>query len=308
MATAALGVAAAGCVSSSVADLPPPPTTLAPLTTTTAPVTHPVTLDPVPGTTVAAKVALGPGSATLSGTVTGPAAPAAPPASGSAPPAAGPPSGGLGPIGGATVEIERFVGNAEVAAEVSAGANGSWVLPHVLGGRYRVRAWRAPNLAQVQPDILFVNDGQDQRVDLHVNLYSGYAVASSLQMPVVGQPALLGVEITNQAVDAMGVVRAVPLAGSRVNLVASAGWRVTTPNPATTNGSGQAGWGLVCLVTGVQALSVMPDGATTLPLAIPACVGSPPPTTTPTTSTAPATATSTTSPGAGKTKPGPSPT
>lgn len=275
-----------GCVSATVAALPPPPTTLAPLTTTTIPVGRAVSLRPVPGTTLPSPVVLGPGTATLSGIVTGPAGAAGPPGS-AAPPAVGPgaappsrpanASGGNAPIAGATVEVERFVGSSEATTEVSAGADGSWTLPHVLGGRYRIRAWRAPNLAQVQPEILFVPDGQAQRVDLKVNLYSGYAVSSSLSMPFIGQPAALAVDITSQSVDTMGVVRAVPLAGSSVSLVASPQWQVTSPNPATTNGSGQARWQLVCQAPGVQSLAVVPDGVTTLALSVPACLGAPPP-------------------------------
>ncbi len=301
----------AGCVSGTVAALPAPPTTLAPLTTTTIPAGQPINLASVPGTTLAPKVVLGPGTATLSGTVTGPGGAAAPPGP-AGPPAAGrgvapprPPtnaSGGNAPIPGATVEIERFVGSAEATTEVSAGADGSWTLPHVLGGRYRVRAWRAPNLAQVQPDLLFVPDGQAQKVDLNVNLYSGYAVTSSLGLPFVGQPAALAVDITSQSVDTMGVVRAVPLAGSSVTLMASAQWQVTSANPVTTDGSGQATWQLTCLTPGVQSLAVVPDGVTILPLSVPACLGAPPPTAAPTT-TLPSTPTtppgqpSTTAPG-----------
>ncbi|PZS16591.1 MAG: hypothetical protein DLM54_11005 [Acidimicrobiales bacterium] len=296
-----------GCVSGTVTALPPPPTTLAPLTTTTIPVGQAVTLRSVPGTTRAPKVALGPGTATLSGTVIGPAVaaappgPAAPPATGSGARSPNPPanaSGGNAPIPGATVEVERFVGSAEATTEVSAGPNGAWTLPHVLGGRYRIRAWRAPNLAQVQPDLLFVPDGQAQKVDLNVNLYSGYAVTSSLGLPFVGQPAGLAVDITSQSVDTTGVVRAVPLAGSSVTLMASAQWQVTSANPVTTDGAGQATWQLVCLAPGVQSLAVVPDGVTTLPLSVSACLGAPPPTAAP----------ATTPPSASTTLPGGQPT
>ncbi len=286
LAVATTCLVCAGCVSGTVAALPPPPTTLAPLTSTTLPLGRPITLESVGGTTVPPKVTLGPGTATLSGTVNGPAGASAP---GAAPGAAagGPPAGGRAPVPGATVEIERLVGSSEAATEVSAGADGSWTLPHVLGGRYRIRAWRAPSLAQVQPDILFVTDGQAQRVDLNVGLYSGYAVTSSISLPFIGLPAVLAVEVTSQSVDTTGVVRAVPLAGSSVTLAASAHWQVTSPNPAATNGSGQATWQLVCQAAGVQPLSVVPDGVTTVPLSVPACIGAPPPPAT--TTTVPAT-------------------
>src|SRR3954468_15484125 len=110
----------AGACSSHRGLVPPVPSTVVLETPTTAPDLTGVGLAAVAGRTTTTSIPLGPGGATLNGTVTGPD----------------------GPVPSATVHIERLVGDASGSADVATQPDGTWTAPGLLGGRYRVRAWR----------------------------------------------------------------------------------------------------------------------------------------------------------------------
>src|SRR5688500_10725176 len=129
----ALTTAATGCTRGAVDELPAPPTTGPTTSTTARPDLSGVVLPDVPGTT-STSIPVGPGEATLQGIVTAPE----------------------GAVPGATVLIERLVGDGAGSATVVAGPDGRWVAPQILGGRYRVRAWRAPDLALTSPASFFL--------------------------------------------------------------------------------------------------------------------------------------------------------
>ena len=58
-----------------------------------------------------------------------------------------------------------------------------------------------------------------------------------------------------------------------VQLSGTGNWQLTSPNPATTDGGGQATWQLTCQTGGPQPLSVSVNGGSPLPLDVPACAG-----------------------------------
>ncbi|HEV7888020.1 MAG TPA: hypothetical protein VGO92_10710, partial [Acidimicrobiales bacterium] len=154
----ALGLVAAGtaaCTSKGIDALPPPPTTRPTPPTTVLTDYSGVALKAVPGRTTTT-VALGPGRSTLGGVVTGPE----------------------GVVGGATVRAERLVGDGAAAAQVVTAADGTWSIAGVLGGRYRVRAWRPLDLALTKPEVFFLNDGDTKQLALGLSRYSGLAVTS----------------------------------------------------------------------------------------------------------------------------------
>jgi hypothetical protein len=247
-------VALAACGPGGVDALPPPPTTR-PLpdqtTTTTAPSTAGVELPSVSGRT-RTTVDLGPGAARLSGAVRGPD----------------------GPVPGATVHVERLVGDASAAVDVRSGPDGRWVVAGVLGGRYRVRAWRSPDLAQLDPEIVFVGATEAKQLDLVLGRHTDVTTASSLapNPPVVGQLAHLAVGVNRRLVDDRGVVRSAPMPRVPIQLFGPGQWQVVTPNPGLTDAAGSADWYVVCRAPGPQPLSVAVAGLQ-FPLTLPACVG-----------------------------------
>jgi hypothetical protein len=256
LAVAALGLAAlglAGCAPGAVSALPPPPSTSPSRSTTTTADVSGIALSGVPGRTTIPGVVMGPGHATLSGTV----------------------GGSSGPVGGASVEAERLVGNGSATARVTAGPDGRWSLPNVLGGRYRVRAWRMPDQAMAAPEIFFLGGGENRTLNLGLQSFSGPVVTSAIapNPPAVNQPANLVVDVSNRTVDAQGVGRATPAAGMSAQLGGSGAWQVTGPNSTTTDPGGQATWQLTCQAAGTQPLGVSVNGAAPLPINVPACSG-----------------------------------
>lgn len=231
------------CTTAEVEPLPPPEKV--PVTTTTTTVDFgTVVLAPVPGRTTTT-VVLGPGRASLAGTVAGPD----------------------GPVAGAAVRVERLVGEASASIEVTTGEDGRYSVPKVLGGRYRVRAWKpAPdNLALLEPAVFFLEGSEQRVVDLTMSRYQGLGVSAAVapDPPLVGSLTNLVVQVVDQAVDGSGIVRGTPLAATAAELAGTGDWRVHSANPTATDGSGRARWLLECRRVGSQPLStVIGPGAT----------------------------------------------
>lgn len=231
--------------------LPEPETAPAPSTSTTAPPTfRNVVLTPVDGTTTTTEVVIGPGPSTLAGRVDGPE----------------------GPVEGAIVRLERMVGDASAGLDVSTGPDGSWRVPGVLGGRYRIRAWRSPDLAMLEPQVLFVEAARPAAVALVLERVQPLAVDIALapDPPTVGVPVNLLVRISSQIVGDDGVVRATPQAAVELTLGTGSGWAAQSPVQASTDITGSATFTLFCRAPGPQALMV------TLPGTVGPQPGSPP--------------------------------
>ncbi|MGH9189941.1 MAG: carboxypeptidase-like regulatory domain-containing protein [Acidimicrobiales bacterium] len=267
-----------------VEPLPDPPPTLATTTTDVPPDLSQVALPSARGRTTTTAVVLGPGQANLEGTVVGP----------------------TGPVPGAVIRVERMVGETVVSSDLVS-ADGTWSLPGVRGGQYRIRAWRPPDLAQVEPARLFLGARDKVPVELKLEQFAGPHASPALAPTpaVVDQPVNLVVQVTVRSVDGAGIVRAVPVPVTRVELSASAAWLIRSANVTLTDSTGRARWELLCRVGGVQPVSVVVNGTTTLPLELPACADPPavaadpvpgagPSTTTTTTGRPPGTTTTTT--------------
>ncbi len=261
---AGLALAGAGCGGVGISSLSvptPPATTVAP---PPPPDTLPAGLDarseaPVAGVTTTTAPGIGPGSATINGTVTGPA----------------------GPVAGATVEIDRFVGDASASARTIAAADGTWAFRNILGGDYRVRAWQPPALDMEVPQIVFLVANQPQTVSLQLTSYAGnqVQVAVNPAAPEQNQPVNLVVQVTTPYIDASGVLTTPPVVGTPVTLVNGPGWQVNNGNPLVTNSAGQAIFQVECTAAGSDPLGAQVGTDPPVDLQMPFC-SAPPPTTT----------------------------
>jgi hypothetical protein len=259
-----LGVA---CTTSPPAPVPlPTPATVA----TTSPVT---TIDystdqlaPVAGQVTLPSIAVTPGGASLHGTVT---------------------DNTGAPVAAATVELQRVVGAKTARADYTTNPAGAWTAPGIAGGLYRIRAWRAPDLAQTTPQILFLAATDAQTVDLTLAQFTGFTLQSSVapSPPIIGRPVDIAIEVSAPTVGIDGVVRSAAQPGLAVELVPIGNWTLAGANTATTSASGTAGWVATCGSVGDQPLSVLVNVTESLPLSLPAC--SPVPTTTTSTSAGP---------------------
>lgn len=238
------------CTRGAVDELPAPPTTGATTSTTARPDLSGAELAGVPGTTTTT-VPVGPGEATLQGIV----------------------MASDGAVPGATVLVERLVGDGVGGVVVAAGPDGRWVVPQVLGGRYRVRAWRAPDLALTSPESFFLESKETRDVEVRVQPYSGVVVTSAIapSPPVVDETIRLVVRTYTRSVDEQGIVRNEPLPSVQVELTGSGQWEVETPNPAFADATGRADWLVRCLSLGTHSLAVRVGGGEALALKIPPC-------------------------------------
>jgi hypothetical protein len=196
--------------------------------------------------------------------------------------------GPAGVAAGATVRIERLAPGGFSTAVV-ADSEGRYELRGIPGGRYRVRAFRPPDLAQVEPAVRFLAEPGEHRIDLEVGEFSGPVVRSSVapDPPVLDQALNLVVQVGTRRVDGDGIVRVEPVPGLSVELSGLGAWQpagatqptTTTTAPrqgppftttttttvaessasslrAVTDGAGRVRFALVCRRTGSPGLSV----------------------------------------------------
>ena len=140
------------------------------------------------------------GTATVAGTVTGPD----------------------GPVAGATVRVERFVGDRSGVVTVTADADGRWRASNVHGGRYRMRAWLQPSLAADGSSLAFLADeaGATATFDLTVTRHDGRALQAGLDLTsiTVGDSARVRALFTKETVDENGIVVGAGVSGAKVTL------------------------------------------------------------------------------------------
>lgn len=263
-ALAAATLAVSGCGGVATLAVGPPPPTQPAVASTTVPPLPPsasVSLPPVPGGSTTTSIAIGPGTASITGTVLGPA----------------------GPVAGATVEADRVVGAQVAMTQATTGGDGSFHVTGVLGGAYRLRAWQAPALGMATPQVLFVADGAAQQVSLQLAQYDGTRASADMAPSTVllGNPAELVVSVTTQVVGPDGVVRPVPDPGQVVQVDGGASWAPLGPTPLTTGPDGTASLELGCTQAGSAAVVVTVTGTTPLDVQAPLCTTLPPDTTPP---------------------------
>ena len=257
---AALVALVAGCGSGVPdIDLPSAPTTVVGGPTTVVADYSGVQLPVVPGAPTTTIPTMGPGRSRIEGTVNGPE----------------------GPVGGAVVRVERFVDDFFTHVDVMSAADGTFVVDRVLGGRFRARAWRAPDLTVDKPVVFFLEDGKTQPINFTISKRDGLLVRSTVapSPPLEDEPANLAIAVSNRVVDPNGVIRSTPAQGLTVDLVLPSDWFTTSSDPTVTDAGGRAFWQVECTRSGSSGVSVV-VGDRTFELPVPACSVEPPPTTT----------------------------
>ena len=239
--------------------LPPVPATV-PTTSTTL-----IDYSTVPLAAVETKttttVNQGPGRARLSGTVVGPD----------------------GPVPLASVRVERLQDEAVVfRGDVFTDAEGRWRTGRLVGGRWRARAWRAPDLADVRPTTVFLEAAQSKSLQIKVDRFGAPAVTASIapDPPLVGALANIVVAATSASVDAEGVVRSAPIPNLWVRLFAP-GFFISSLHAAPTDADGRVTWLVSCLLPGPSGTFVMLQTGAPHAIELPGCAEPPPPPTVP---------------------------
>ncbi len=225
-----------------------PPTTAAPETTVKG----------TPRTVTTLATTMGPGTARITGVVTGPE----------------------GPVTGAIVKIERFVGSAVATADVRTQA-GNWSLESVLGGSYRVTVFRPPDLAQVAAEVFFLGADETKSIITSLTRFGENSITATIDPspPLLGQAAVLVVRFGAGGVDGEGRVIVTPRPGVRVQLNVGPGVALETLPNVVSDGAGVASWQVRCLVPGQFAAAILVGNASSalvLPPCTPAAPAPPP--------------------------------
>ena len=167
-----------------------------------------------------------------------------------------------GPAADAFVLLERFVGEQRASLTVRSDGQGRFRVLQVHGGRYRFRAWQAPDLALTIPELRFVRDDGEVGLDLVLSRHDGLSVQAVVDTstPLVDQSVTVTALVTRQRVDEQGIVSALPASDEDVVLDADSGWRVSGSANQTIGVDGRASWTVTCVVAGSGRLEVRAAG------------------------------------------------
>jgi len=178
--------------------------------------------------------------------------------------------------------------------EALSGDDGTYRFDQVLGGQWRIRAWKAPTLATLEDNTLFLGYTDQRQLDLKVKVATDYVLTSNMApaTPFIGSAVELAVLLLTQSVDQDGAIHRTPVGGAGVTLNITGKWSLSGDATQGTDSSGRAAWTLTCTETGQQPISAIVGGQE-WPLKVPDCHD--PMETTTTTTTAPPPGASTTS-------------
>jgi hypothetical protein len=170
------------------------------------------------------------GQATVDGTVNGPS----------------------GPVAGATVRIERWVGSASGAIMVSTDGAGHFQAGGLLGGHYKVRAWLQPSLSTFDAATGFVANNGHLTVTVTMQQHNSFTVqvAATTGVATVGQAFTVEALVTQEQVNADGIVVDGPVNGEQVSLSSDPSVKITGANPGSTGADGLASWTVTCTKAG----------------------------------------------------------
>lgn len=179
-----------------------------------------------------------------------------------------------GPVEGATVRLERFVGDEFGREDIATNAEGRWEASGLIGGRYKVRAWARPDLATIEPQATFLsNKDGAANLDIRVERFDGEQIQGALDIPdpAVGQIVTLRGLVTRVEVNEDGIVSGVGLEGREVELVVLGGIRIVGPKKAETDADGFVELSVVCMVTGVHGVTLR-SGELSVDVELPDCL------------------------------------
>ena len=150
--------------------------------------------------------------------------------------------------------------------------DGTYRFDQVLGGRWRIRAWKAPELATLDDNVFFLGYSEQRQVDLKVKAATDIVVTSSMapNPPFTGSPVELAVLVLSQSVDEEGVVHRSPVGGAAVTLDIRGKWSLVGDPTQATEYNGRTAWELTCTEVGPQQIIAFVGGRE-WPLNVPPC-------------------------------------
>lgn len=163
------------------------------------------------------------------------------------------------PVPFATVRAEWFRVDPAEVIEVLTDSEGRYEITDVAPGRWRIRAWQAPEFATGKVEELFVTDETERELDLTVEEVEPVAVTWDIEPdpPVTGHNAELVVVIVERTVDSEGRTITTPATDVSTTLVTDEEWiRVVGEETETTDDDGRVSWVVRCQEDGRHDLAV----------------------------------------------------
>src|SRR5687767_2178133 len=156
--------------------------------------------------------------------------------------------------------------------ETLSAEDGTYRFEKVLGGRWRIRAWKAPELATLEDNVFFLGYTEQRGMDLKVKAATDIVVTSSMapNPPFIGTPVELAVLVLTQSVDEEGIVHRSPVGGAAVTLDIRGKWSLVGEATQATEYNGRTAWQLTCDEVGAQPIIAFVAGRE-WPLNVPAC-------------------------------------
>jgi hypothetical protein len=177
------------------------------------------------------------------------------------------------PVGGAFVRATYYGDpNKPEVIETLSAEDGTYRFEQVLGGRWRIRAWKSPELATLDDNVFFLGYTEQRAVDLRVKSAVDIVVTSNMapNPPFIGSPVELAVLVLNQTVDEEGVVHRSPVGGASVTLDIRGKWSLVGEATQATEYNGRTAWQLTCNEVGQQVIIAFVGGRE-WPLNVPGC-------------------------------------
>lgn len=164
-----------------------------------------------------------------------------------------------GRLPGATVRLERLVGDAVQRIDVVTAEDGTFTAANLPGGRYRVRAWLAPSYTVAEPEVFYLADGDDHELHLQAGELDGIVVRAATlpTTPYQGQGVNISVWVADRTVDADGTSREKPRPGVRVTLSVSGLSEVDPGAVRTTDSGGVAVFEFSCERAGAVSVTAL---------------------------------------------------
>jgi hypothetical protein len=189
-------------------------------------------------------------------------------------------------VAGATVRIERFVGESVGSVDLLTDAAGGFALGGAPGGRYRVRAWQSPTMAQLGSQVAFLTEGEQRAFALQLTAPSGSEISPDWSSAgwMIGSKPTISVTVLRPYVTSEGRVELGGQSGLPVTL--TVGGALVGTAAAATNGDGAASFEVTCAAVG-PATANLRVGSWAQDLTVPVCAPLPTTTTTTTTTTVP---------------------
>lgn len=161
-----------------------------------------------------------------------------------------------GPVEGATVHFERLVADQVAAADVVTDSRGKYELASVEGGRVRIRAWRSPDMAAVEPVVKFASGAFNST--LRVKKYGGTSIrwAIAPTEPVNGRAANMVIQATIETVTIDGLIRPEPVVGVGITVTPLGLLQSDLAQEVVTDNRGRVQVALRCNGVGASTLLV----------------------------------------------------